>query len=188
MGVLDFDKPRTLPQWLIFTAATAITLSSPQGTVGFLKELQKYLGSRSGKNNISPKNLSQALYRFKKRKIIYIKQDGDKTLIKLTEKGEKRRMGYVFEHMRVGNNDNWDKKWRMVFFDIPEKHGNARRNFTNKLKQLGFLQFQKSVWIYPYDCKNEIDFVSEILGVSKFMTLLTVNIEDDSPLKKHFRL
>ncbi len=188
MGFLDFDKPRNLSQWLIFAAATAIALSSPQGTRGFIKELKKHLESGSDKNSINPKNLSQALYRFKKRKLISIKKDGNKTLIKLTEKGKERRIEYVFQDMRIENRGSWDKRWRMVFFDIPEKHGNARRNFTSKLKKLGFLQFQKSVWIYPYDCKDEIDFVSEILGISKFTTLLTVNIGDDSPLKKHFSL
>lgn len=188
MGFLDFDKPRTLPQWLIFAAATAIVLSSPQGARGFIKELQKHLESKSDKNSINSQNLSQTLYRFKKKRLISIKKDGDRTLIKLTEKGKKRRLKYVFENMRVENRGSWDKGWRMAFFDIPEKYGNARRSFTNKLKQLGFLQFQKSVWIYPYDCKDEIDFISEILGVSKFITLLTVNIEDDTPIKKHFSL
>ncbi len=85
---LNFDKPETPVQWLIFLCAIGITLSSPVGTRAFLKELHKHFDDK-GKNRkrYENKQLSQALYYLKKRKIIYIKKmDNGDTEIKLTEK------------------------------------------------------------------------------------------------------
>jgi len=43
----------------------------------------------------------------------------------------------------------WDKKWRLVVFDIPEKNRLARDALRKKLKELGFAPLQRSTWISP---------------------------------------
>ena len=58
----------------------------------------------------------------------------------------------------------WDKKWRLVIFDIPKELHAQRVRFSEKLKTMGFFTLQKSVFIYPYDCYAEI---SEIGGKSQ---------------------
>lgn len=45
----------------------------------------------------------------------------------------------------------WDKKWRLVIFDIKETSKAAREKLRAKLKELGFGMVQKSVWISPHD-------------------------------------
>src|SRR3989338_11657709 len=37
----------------------------------------------------------------------------------------------------------WDRKWRLVFFDIPENKKNAREAFRDHLKKLCFTEFHK---------------------------------------------
>ena len=44
-----------------------------------------------------------------------------------------------------------------------------------QLKDLGFIQFQKSVWIYPYPCEEEILFVADFYGVRKHVEILQVD-------------
>jgi len=51
----------------------------------------------------------------------------------------------------------WDKKWRMVVFDIPEKEKVTREILRNKLVSLGFGMWQKSVYISPYDLAQEVN-------------------------------
>lgn len=51
----------------------------------------------------------------------------------------------------------WDKKWRLVAFDIPEKQRTTRETLRNKLLSLGFGQWQRSVYISPYDFSQEIN-------------------------------
>lgn len=45
----------------------------------------------------------------------------------------------------------WDKKWRIVIFDIEEQTRSVRDKLRDKLKELGFGMWQKSVWISPHD-------------------------------------
>ncbi|PIS21435.1 hypothetical protein COT51_02810 [candidate division WWE3 bacterium CG08_land_8_20_14_0_20_41_15] len=57
-------------------------------------------------------------------------------------------------------NRKWDKKWRILIFDIPEKSRTARNILRHKLSSLGFGLLQKSVWISPYDVVREVsDFL-----------------------------
>jgi len=48
-------------------------------------------------------------------------------------------------------NKKWDGKWRLVIFDIAEKVRIVRNWLRKKLKELGFGQLQKSVWLSPHD-------------------------------------
>ena len=188
---LDFYKPETVGQWIIFLAAIGITLSSPSGTRAFLKELHKYLDEKQGENKqkYNSQQLSQAIYYLKKRKFIKIeKLDSGEIRIKLTERGRRRKMQYDLERMQIPRQVSWDGKWRMLMFDIPESQRNLRGNLTDKLKRLGFAQFQKSVWLYPYPCENEIDFITEYFSIAEYVNLITVKIENDKPLRKEFGL
>lgn len=45
----------------------------------------------------------------------------------------------------------WDRKWRVVIFDIPERFRNVRNDFRYQLKKLSFALWQRSVWITPFD-------------------------------------
>ncbi|MEX2006762.1 MAG: hypothetical protein WD877_01100 [Candidatus Saccharimonadales bacterium] len=51
----------------------------------------------------------------------------------------------------------------MVIFDVPETRAAARRSFRTLLRQWGFRQVQKSVWISGYDLRSElIDIIDEL--------------------------
>lgn len=186
-NIFDFDKPRTPTEWLIFIAATGVILTSPAGTRKFLNELNKFLNDK-GDDKITSRQLSGALYDLKKRKIIEIKDIGDNTRILLTEKGKKKKLEYDLDKIKIYNKNKWDGKWRFLMFDIPESRKNAREAFRDKLKQLGFFQFQKSVWVYPYQCQDEIDFISEVFEIAPYITIITVKIDNDRPLRNHFSL
>ncbi|MEX1052278.1 MAG: PaaX family transcriptional regulator C-terminal domain-containing protein [Patescibacteria group bacterium] len=45
----------------------------------------------------------------------------------------------------------WDKKWRIIIFDIEEENRNTRDLLRIKIKELGFGLLQKSVWVSPYN-------------------------------------
>ena len=62
----------------------------------------------------------------------------------------------------------WDKKWRLVIFDIPEKKKPAREALREKLKDLGFAKLQDSVWVTPFPCENEIKLIKLVFNLSDF--------------------
>lgn len=188
-SIFNFNKPETIAQWIIFLAATGIILSSPRGARNFSKELNKYLNDKiNGNNSFDSRQLSQALYKLKNRNIINIIDKNNKTIILLTEKGKKKKLEYDIDNIKIGKPDKWDGKWRFLMFDIPESKKNAREAFRNKIIDLGFVRFQKSVWIYPYSCDDEINFIAEIFLIAPYLTLLVVEVDNDKPLKAQFGL
>src|SRR3989338_8054702 len=50
----------------------------------------------------------------------------------------------------------WDKRWRIIIFDIPENKKLMRDQARNILREAGFQRLQDSVWVYPYDCEDVI--------------------------------
>jgi len=56
---------------------------------------------------------------------------------------------------------NWDKKIRLVIFDIYELERAKRNQLRKLLKQLGFIMLQKSVWLSPFD---QFEFLDEFLN------------------------
>lgn len=53
----------------------------------------------------------------------------------------------------------WDRRWRMVVFDIPEKYRRLRNQVRGILKRAGFKQLQQSVWIFPYECEELVQLI-----------------------------
>ena len=184
------QKPQSASEWIILIAVTGVVLTSPYGGKAVASLVKAYLNERARSKEIQKKletrNISQALYRLKKRKIIQVKRQGDKVRIILTEKGRLKKLAYDVERMRIPKPKSWDKQWRFLVFDIPEEMRLVRDILRDRLKQLGFIQFQQSIWIYPYPCEEEVEFLTEFLEVSKFSTLLTVKLENDKPLRAAF--
>lgn len=65
----------------------------------------------------------------------------------------------------------WDRKWRLVIFDIEEASKKIREKFRYKLREVGFGMLQKSVFISPYDiAKDFAEFIeSQGLGNSAYV-------------------
>ncbi|MCX6812557.1 MAG: CRISPR-associated endonuclease Cas2 [Candidatus Berkelbacteria bacterium] len=72
--------------------------------------------------------------------------------------------------------EKWDKMWRIVIFDIKEKLRSSRDSLRLKLKNLGFIKIQKSVYIFPFPCTEEISTLSKSLGVEKSVTIFIAEI------------
>jgi len=91
--------------------------------------------------------------------------------------------------MKINKPLKWDNLWRLVIFDIPEDKKSARMALASKLKELGFYPMQKSVYIHPYECKDEIDFIMELFDITPYVRFLRVrDIDIELDLKNRFRL
>jgi phenylacetic acid degradation operon negative regulatory protein len=67
----------------------------------------------------------------------------------------------------------WDGKWRIVYYDIPEKDKNIRKQLREKLWELGFGMIQKSVYISPFDVAEDLRefLIAQGLGDSVFVSV-----------------
>lgn len=125
----------------------------------------------------------------RKKLIEYVNDKNGKTTIKITKKGETRLRIFDIELIKINKPKKWDGKWRLVMFDIPMRFTKGREALRYHLKELNFFQFQKSVWVYPYPCEDEIIFIADFFGVGKHVeVLIAENILRDEKLKKYFDL
>lgn len=106
--------------------------------------------------------------------------------IRLTPQG---RLFLVEHSLLTKKPRRWDKKWRVVIFDIPERRAARRKVFRNTLMRIGFYRLQDSVWAYPHDCEELMVLLKaeQRLG-AEVLYMIVDTIERDAPLRKHFRL
>ena len=114
--------------------------------------------------------------------------DGTVTL-RLTQNGKAKALTYNLDGMKIPVMKQWDKKWRIILFDIPGKHKKARDALARVLKNIGCRQFQKSVFINPFECQKEIDFVIEFFSLRSYVhTILADHLDNEFHLKTIFGL
>lgn len=65
--------------------------------------------------------------------------------------------------------------WKLVIFDIPEKHKYVRVVLRAKLKQLHFKKWQNSIWASPFKMDEEIESELNELGKKFFVRLVKVS-------------
>ena len=65
---------------------------------------------------------------------------------------------------------------RLVIFDIPKKFKTEREIFRDKLKNLGFILIQKSIYAYPFKCTEEITTIAERLNIGGYVLLMISDI------------
>lgn len=117
----------------------------------------------------------------------YIKIDKDGKRVYLIDKGALELLKFRLTRYKP----EWDEKWRIVIFDIPEDKRKQRDFLRTRLKWLGFKELHKSVWVFPYDIKKEME---DLLTICNFdiegdVRFLSVEkIESDKDLRKRFDL
>ena len=130
-----------------------------------------------------------AVERMKQNKLLKIYHKDGADIIEITELGKKKVLSYDLENIKIIRSNKWDGYWRLVIFDIPEKNGKARRALSQKLNEMEFFPLQKSVFVCPFECKDEIDFVAEFFGIKKYVRfVLAKNIENDEFIRSYYNL
>lgn len=139
--------------------------------------------------NKKPKNMAGYFFRLRKQKLIEIKEDGDYHKIVLTENGREMLLRFNYEELKIKNPRIWDRNFRVIVFDIPEIKRTARNSLRDKMKELGCVKFNDSVWVYPYPCQKEIDFIANYWGIGKYVNfILAKDITNRNLLEKAFGL
>jgi len=138
---------------------------------------------------INKEKLRKEIRNLYRSKLIKRQDNSDGSItITLTDRGRLRALTYNFDKIKI-DNVKWDGKWRLIVFDIPEKLKSGRNALRERIKKLGFYELQKSVWVYPYECKNEIDFIVEFFNLRKYVRFAVVDfIDNEIHLKEIFKL
>ena len=140
-------------------------------------------------SDLNEKNLGHGIRDLNKSKLIRKIKNKDGTyVLELTDKGKFKAFNYYFKNIKIKER-KWDYKWRMLIFDVPEKLRKGRNALRWKIKRMGFYELQKSVFIIPYECKEEVKFVVDFFGLKNYVNYgVLENIDSDTQLRKIFDL
>lgn len=152
---------RDILKTLLITGGFVLILNSPIGARRLIKEIPKEI------RKYKKKRLWRALYYLRSKNRIRIIKENDSDIdIEITKAGKKHLRKIDFDNLSLVKSKIWDKKWRMVIFDIPEDEKKAREALRQKLKNLGLVKLQDSIWITPYPCEDEVTFIKSIFNLS----------------------
>ncbi len=173
---------------LLTTIATAGVLSVALLVPNATQVLKLFDG---GKRRIqNPKYLlGTAFEKLLLRDYICIIRSTSGNSIKLTEAGEEKLATYIAMSPRKSIPKRWDKRWRVVTYDIREINRGKRRALSELLKAYGFYKLQNSLWIYPYDTESLVILLKARYKLgSEVLYGVMEKIENDTPLREHFKL
>lgn len=119
------------------------------------------------------KNFAHLVWRSLKAGYIEKIEKNGEIYIRITPQGnEKNKRDFS---MIAFQKKSWDKKWRVVIFDIEEINKNVRERLRNKLKELGFGMLQESVFITPHDILKDFSEFVESSNLADYVYLLEVS-------------
>jgi len=131
----------------------------------------------------------QRLDRLKKRKLVNIRYEKGEQIVEITKNGLKEALKFKTKEMVINKPLRWDKKWRLIIFDIDEKKKRSRDQFRKKLQELGFYPLNESVYVHAYPCFDEVEFIRQIYFVGgEVRYILADKIENDELLRSRFEL
>lgn len=173
-------------KYLLLAGAIYVAASSPYFVLNLMKSISKerrWLKFRKEK-------FTNTFNYLKRRGLIEIRREGHDVRISLTKEGKKMAGKYQIDDLEIEKPKKWDKIWRVVIFDIPVFSRMVRDAFRRKLKEFGFCPLQKSIWVYPYPCKEEIELLREFFGLNKkqIQVLEVIKLDEDKFLRKFFKL
>lgn len=111
--------------------------------------------------------LSAALARLREKGLVEKTIDDGEVILKLTQAGR--------DWLFFNKSDEfleWDGIWRLVIFDIPEKHSRVRNVLRRRLKEWGFRKWQKSVWASKKPLTAHLRDLVKQLGVEEWVLVI----------------
>jgi len=136
---------------------------------------------------LNKSKFTRQLHELKRQKVIDVFVENKERYIELTEKGVEKLKKFIADDLKITLSGKWDKKWRVIIFDIPNKKKSARDAFRKRLKQIGFFAIQESVFIFPFDCKAEVDYFKNLYFIKSYVLYLLVEtLESEVDIFGHF--
>lgn len=141
--------------------------------------------SFSGKTKLNHSTTNRSIRRLVDNGYIVFEDTNGKKFLRITETGkqflEKETLAFPKKKRK------WDKKWRIVIFDIKEKKRELREKLRNTLISIGFLKLQNSVWVYPYDCEDFIKLLKADFEIGKeILYIVADEIENSKWISRCF--
>lgn len=168
----------------IFAGAVVV---APGGVAGTLEVIGKLFEGKSTPD-YKEWQIRRALKYLKSRKLIDIQKEYQKEVFTLTKLG-RRRVKKLLKSFGIEKPPKWDGKWRMVIFDIPHTKKDEADVFRQQLKNLGLANLQKSIWVHPYECRDQIYYLAGNMMLKPYVRYVVAEeITGEKDLRRRFDL
>jgi DNA-binding transcriptional regulator PaaX len=176
---------RKLLKALAVSASILIAASNPYFGLSFLKGIEKEFNRKKWRQ------FYRSLQRLKNRKQIVVLQRPDGSFeVTLTNLGKRVAERYLLDDLKIKKPERWDGFWRFFAFDIPSRNPKnklARDSLLKKLKELGFVMVQKSLWAHPYECRKELAVIAKAFEIEPYVHFFVAHdFDKDYKLRKKF--
>lgn len=163
-------------------AVTATALAAPNAVKMFDKPFDKLIALLDDRERC--RAISEALSYLGYRNLV----SGDGCHgVQITQAGRLRLRSKEICSLHIVKQYKWDGMWRLVIFDVAVSKNSSRAMFVRKLKDMGFGVLQRSVYITPYKCQQEVAKIAEYFGIAKSVIVVeTDHIENDFLLRDYF--
>jgi phenylacetic acid degradation operon negative regulatory protein len=120
-----------------------------------------------GPRDLPKSSIALAISRLRRKGLVEKKVDEGRLILKLTEAG----YDWLLKN-KLDEQIEWDGIWRLVIFDIPEKHKRVRDTLRRRLKEWGFHAWQKSVWATKKPLTCALRNLIKQLGVEEWVLVI----------------
>jgi DNA-binding transcriptional regulator PaaX len=155
-------------------AALTVGLLAPNALIAFQKPLETFMDRLD--EPAKERELQRVLRYMKSQGLV---QGTYEHGLQITEKGRRKLSKMQYDHMTVSLPAKWDGAWRVVFYDIPERHKIGRDALTRKLRRLGFFPLQRSVLIHPFPCREVIEGITAAYDIDKYVSYIETPFLDN---------
>lgn len=136
------------------------------------------------KNRQTRFELQKIMRELRRQGLIHVLTFEGRVTLSLTPAGVHRLQNVLINEVEIPRPKKWDKKWRLVAFDIPTRNSAQRIKFVNHLTRLGFRMVQKSVWVHPFPCSAQVEQIASHYNVWRYCSFLEVERFDDLTLRR----
>lgn len=176
---------------LLGSGVVALSAVAPNMFIAIEKLfLSKYPNRHLSKKEKDIK-MSQAFYYLKRSGYIIMRPTARDFKIYVTKLGKRKWKKLEIETLTIPHPRSWNGTWWLVAADIPtKKHKRGADLLRQKLKDLQFFPLQRTLWIYPYDPRAEIEFISNYYGIGRFVTVMEINrldLDDQEKIRDYFQ-
>jgi len=190
MEIKRGEAVRAIMNVLLLGGAVAIAATSPYFGIRLYRSFARNAARRREISEGDKNKFRGAFYYLNKKGYIAAEYRGQQLYISLTKEGRKRAGKYKIDDLKIKKPKVWDKKWRILIFDIADKQKIKREALRGKLKELSLYQLQKSVWVYPYDFKKEMALLRDFFGLTgaEMKVITASEIENDKLIRDYYKL
>lgn len=162
--------------------ALAAGMLVPGLLVGLEKPLASFFSTMD--NRQKERELQRVVYQMKEKGLL----SGDyEHGLQVTDKARRRIEQADFRDLRAKAAERWDGIWRIVLYDIPEGQASGRQALAARLRSYGCYQLQKSAWITPFPCREDIVTLSAHYDVDEHVTYFeATHLDNAKPLIARF--